>query len=744
MYRHRNYILTTLALFLLLCPATDIFASNLFHRTETAVSHKRNESFTAPKQQFHRSETAMLVTEQNFLSETMTGSLLDSVETFDHYDSLFLDKDKRQIGSNVATNDSVDITKYMMENRHRFQGESFSKDFKDHLYLFGGLGIKGISVPTGGIKFNPLTVVTFGIGKQIDKYHGLRFGVRYAQGYQQVYGNPLMQVGAQLDYLFDWSAYTRGYMPERKVSVSSILGLTTDFNNMKSQGHAMNYGGRMGLQVRFFTGPQGYVDVEPYVGMEKDNLGINKGAAAWRPYEITYGANVNFTYFLRNNLSSEAQAKYLAEDSRNRDYWRTPFFVEYGAGALFNFGDSRLSWSNSIGHMSQISVGKWISSAFGVKLSYAFSQTNWDEVFVKGDLMERIHDNTTRYHVTYGGVFGEAMINPLGFTRKYDYERSWGLYAMFGMGGVGRLNKYAEDNYHVRSTSYTAGVHIWKSLTRDLQVFVEPRYIHHVYHKKGANVFTGKIFSDDNINVSAGLTVNFRPQRLRYIQPEDSTYFPTKRSHWRIGGGAGMTLTLDRYTYDEGFQKFNWGATVFCNYDITPLHGVRLSVDFASRNNYTVERYKDIFEQSANSTAGSVYRFNKRNLMGGYLGFGYDLNLLEAFSGYNPDRRWHLHFYVGPALAGMYTYTTDVVYHRTPDHLSSAENPDYTLEHEKKIKMRLGGHAGLQLTYDFTQHLGIFLSPTFYAFKNMDLPFTVSLNQIHVLQNINLGLQYRF
>ena len=63
----------------------------------------------------------------------------------------------------------------------------------------------------------------------------------------------------------------------------------------------MSLEGHMGLQLRFFTGPQGYANIEPYVGLATDKMDLSQNQN-WRKIDVFYGVNFNYVYYIHNNL----------------------------------------------------------------------------------------------------------------------------------------------------------------------------------------------------------------------------------------------------------------------------------------------------------------------------------------------------------------------------------------------------------------------------------------------------------
>lgn len=71
------------------------------------------------------------------------------------------------------------------------------------------------------------------------------------------------------------------------------------------------------------------------------------------------------------------------------------------------------------------------------------------------------------------------------------------------------------------------------------------------------------------------------------------------------------------------------------------------------------------------------------------------------------------------------------------------ENHQYIIDDKMQKDNHIGANAGLNLSYDINHKMQLFLSPTFYVFKKLNLPESMTRDYM-LLQSLNLGVQYSF
>ena len=198
---------------------------------------------------------------------------------------------------------------FVMGHRYRAYGEEFTPKWHDHLFFQAGLGALQMVPPNDGYRFNALTMLQVGVGKQFNKLNSARVLFHGAWGYQQAKDRRFTNYGVRLEHLFNFSSYFAGYKPSRLMEMSTIFGIGAQYSrlsyknvmwektqladiaalekagdyeeaavireNMPKDLSGTSFEGHFGLQLRFFTGPQGYIHVEPYIGVATDKMDLS-------------------------------------------------------------------------------------------------------------------------------------------------------------------------------------------------------------------------------------------------------------------------------------------------------------------------------------------------------------------------------------------------------------------------------------------------------------------------------------
>jgi len=560
----------------------------------------------------------------------------DSDVVYDQYDSLyFLDKDKVKKGKNLATAE-FNASNYILEKRVRDYGDTVGVNFKKLWYVQIGLGASQIPPAKSTYKMNLLTQGQLGIGKLLNGYNSVRLSVDGGIGYFNNSNDLYLRIGGQLDYLFSFTNYIYGYKPTRTLDVSAVLGAGFH-HNMYEGGYSGTSSNtpeaHAGLQFKFFTGPQGYFALEPYAGIGHKNMDLS-GNGYWRQYDLFYGVNASFIYFLSNNMTPNEMAMYhlkktfkefTHEDSVKYEllknyHERAPWFIQTSAGAVGATGLKDVKFLRSVGHTETFAIGKWISSRFGLRASFVsrqitrqrdmfklqhssfYGQFSWESPYVR--------DN----HSVYQGFNVEAMINLGGFKENYNWDAPFGATLLFGLGAGTMTNYYTDDEcFKVNRTAdrnaasvqgitryifeynptqkvnsfsaeqYTAGFHLWAKLTQDLQLFLEPRWSYYMYKKAGSDIDLEK---DQEFSLQLGFTMNLRTKLHR--EHYDYQFEYDKKLYLGLGGGLNFEYTKGDYEWRNNMYNFN--GVAFVGYRFNKFHGLRFSVEMASFTQNSIEK----------------------------------------------------------------------------------------------------------------------------------------------------------
>ena len=176
----------------------------------------------------------------------------------------------------------------LMEGRYLPQGESFRKRSKwmRDLYLQVGVGAEKITPPSNEFEISTMPMVQLGAGKALNRLSSVRGMLHAAWGYQRDRDYSLHKFGLKAEYLYDLSSYFAGFNPTRLLNVSAILGVGGQYSKMEKES-GVSGEMHLGAQAKFFTGPNAYITLEPYVGFGTDQMDVS-GKNNWRGVDIFY------------------------------------------------------------------------------------------------------------------------------------------------------------------------------------------------------------------------------------------------------------------------------------------------------------------------------------------------------------------------------------------------------------------------------------------------------------------------
>lgn len=607
---------------------------------------------------------------------------------------------------------------YLMAHRYMANGEEFTPKWYDHVFLQAGLGMMQMMPPNDAYRFNALTMVQGGIGKQFNKLNSARLLFHGAWGYQQAKDRRFTNYGVRLEHLFHFSSYFGGYRPSRLLEVSTILGVgfqhsqlsyknimwekeqlsdiaalekAGDFEeaavlreNMPKDRSASSFEGHFGLQLRFFTGPQGYIHVEPYIGLASDDMDLSTNQN-WRKMDVFYGLNVNYTYYLQNNLSRAERLRYSRKlqshqliDSLHPSTWIQPWFLEFSNGP--SWMNANVGISESMGCNTTLSIGKWLSPVIGLRLSAVMQQATWSR---QGNLFN---------HCYYGGGRIEGLFNPLGFLKDFRWNKPFGFHLAGGI-EYGQVKRYETKALSTRYEAYHAALNLWWQPADGLRLFVEPHAAFYFYKIPYSNVSWNKQHRDKSIAVQVGISVATRSKvyQKRYFGEEKEE---DRRLPLTVGVAGGLHL-LSPTQHDDGDATVGLSAMGFVEYALTPLHGVRASFDYIP-----LKRHDAKHEESH-------YKIGLASL-------SYALNVGNLIWGHYP-RRFDFSLYMGPTV-------------------SVTPSRDF------------GVHAGGKVSARIVPHVSAFLEPTVYLIRSKKLSqlHLLHFRNFHLLETIHVGAQYEF
>ena len=406
------------------------------------------------------------------------------------------------------------------------------------------------------------------------------------------------------------------------------------------------------------------------------------------PTSLVYTRDGTYTNNLNIGVmySFDAFRNFLIRDDEGNPM-RRPLFLEYGIGPTF-MSKTPLKGFKTTGFDSKFLVGWWANSAVGIRGGAHVTNANWD----KGSFMG---DDVTLLIGTRGALF-DLLINPLGFVSHYDWNSPLG-FNVFGGYEIGHAKKTSagfvstfEGNYH----TFRVGGQLWAKLTNDLRLTFEPTF--------SAIKLSA---SDDNRHnqfaLNVGVSMLMRSKKFRDYDetlPEEKRYNLPLQGFF-VGGGFGWNNTIWRWKFSSQKGDLLKNAMAFAGYNFSTVHGVRVQGEWMR-------------EKMDNNEGAGIYTEHFNNVL---VSFDYQLNALNAISGFDPARRWNVYFYGGPTmLMGTGGF---------------------------KGALNIGGQVG----YSINRNLSLFYSHTVYRMPNGRYPHSQPFTKNGTFtNNLNIGLMYNF
>lgn len=674
----------------------------------------------------------------------------DPLDTLDEVDLQTLRDTSMITRRNLAKDTkAVNALDYVLDDRYTPIDHTFESHWYDHLYVGGSYGVEQIKPQADDFKFRTMSQVNLFVGKEFDKKNSLRLSAGGGWGYQRDRNLWLARIQTRLDYLYNLSTHFNGYNPARRMELSLLAGVGANISWMHNTTTEVAPEAHVGLQFKCFTGPLGTINVEPYVGLSGDQIDVS-GPRNWRKYDIFYGMNINYAFFLVDNLSKEARLKLLQSrlagerlvDPQTLEKWRTPWFIEASNGIVMSTSNT-IDFSRTVGHQTSLSVGRWLSPIMGFRLSAISRTTRWKEDEVTVGTATDTHLMAYNSHYLSGRV--EALFNPLGFAKTFRWDAPWGMYIAFG-GEIGLLTKYdSGGKMRHKSESYDLGLHLWHSLSRDLQVFVEPRYTHNVYTVPRDNGAVRTMHGDNNWGIDMGLTMLIRSERYKDHTEMDETqnYIYRDIHGFRVGLAGGISLLQRKGGYFTG-SGIDWNGMATLEYRFNHLHTARLHADFININSLLAGRYNDIHTapdgtEEIRNSGNALWKTTSHVL---FTALNYQVSLTNLCSGRLHNRQFELEVYGGPAIGFRLGDSRSIASPVAVDGTTSTLRP--AEDYEKKTLFGLD--VGMKLSTQVWKGISITLSPTVYLMgSTTSIPggYTVGNGKMHLYETINLGVQYK-
>lgn len=631
----------------------------------------------------------------------------------------------------------------VMEGRYIPRGDTFVKRprWLRNVFIQGGIGGEMITPPDHVWKISPMISGQIGFGKDFNKLHSVRVMFHAATGYLQTEEQTFTKLGGKLEYLYNLSSYFSGYNPSRLFGLSAIVGAGLSHSLMGDQ-KGTTFEGHVGAQFRFYTGPNAYISVEPYVGIGGDKIDLS-GNRNWRKADVFYGANVNLVYYLDNHLSPESKRR-LIDTRHNRNQlstdsllesWQQPWFAQITNGVSM-MNAPMVSQGATMGPELSVSIGRWLSPVVGLRGTVYTRSNVWRELPLENADGSQTGLKLSEHNIT-NGVRLEAMINPLGFLRKFYWDAPFGFY-LVGGAEYGWVEKTQSTPLSCSTFGWGGGINLWYQFESGMKVFLEPRIMHNEYKIPYTNKDWYKRYSDNYTTVNVGLAVELRDDKRYYIHSYEDEFVNNKLQKVKVGLAGGTHFVQIKQSNSAG-GKLGYNGLLFGEYHFDRMKSVRLGVEFVSMKRSGQTDFIDYNMDYPNQDNAPVQRKGMWNHKYQFLlispGFQIDLNYVSKR--YHPQR-YRLYLFAGPTIAYVLKYVHE---------LSELER--LKLHHEvepvgaDKVGMGFGGHVGLKLSCSITKHISAVLQPTVYFLGTTKMP-GIDFTKLKMMETINLGVQYSF
>ena len=629
---------------------------------------------------------------------------------------------------------------YVLERRYLPTGETFTRSLKDHLYIIAGLGGEGISAPDENWKMGTLLTYYLGAGKQFSELHSARVYFHGGTSYLHHKDLRFNKYSLRAEHLYGLSSYFSGYNPTRLLNVSSILGLGAQYSKLKDKS-GMSFEGHLGLQFCFYTGPQAYINIEPYLGVSTDNSDLSENRN-WRKADLFYGVNVNVIYYLKKNFSPESRMRAIQnrrpQDEMSGDSllmsWQQPWFVQFSNGlTMMNSPSVGMQTGSDV----TLAGGKWLSPVIGLRASLSSRNVTWHQQVTPADETSYHPEYVTNLKNTYLSARLEVLLNPLGFLKNFLWDSRFGLFLSAGY-EIGNLHKMQSEELRCSVDAVSLGLNLWYRLTNGLKVFLEPHFTHYNYHIPYSNVSWEKRYSDNQITLSAGLSVEMRDHERWGSHSYEYEYFNDRMHKVVVGVGSGTHFTQTTFENAKG-SNFGFNGILFGEYNFNRLFAARLGLEYVSLRRSNITDYIDYNmdnPEEGNSPVPQRGLWNhKYNLLA--ISPGFMSNLGQLFAGYQSSP-FRMYAFGGPSVFLLLNRKSSI-----DQEERVMENHKVDLNIPSKMAVSFGGHFGVKLIYQWKPRIAFHLTPTIYFLGSTDLP-GMNFTKLKFVETINLGVQYGF
>ena len=245
-------------------------------------------------------------------SDIASLKMLDPLDTLDEEDLQAMRDTMKMSRKNLARGTgAVNALDYSVRDFYKPKGYQYYKGLLQNLYYGVSMGYEQVLPQAENAPALNIIQVNGQVGTRLNKLNSLRLGFGAGWGYNYDRGLRLARFSGRLDYMHDITTHFEGYNSSRWLDVHALVGIGGNYTFFRGIGRKkFAPEAHTGAQLKIFTGPHAYLNVEPYIGIGGPQMDYDY-RRNWRGFDLFYGANLTYEFALNDNLSKAARVKFM-------------------------------------------------------------------------------------------------------------------------------------------------------------------------------------------------------------------------------------------------------------------------------------------------------------------------------------------------------------------------------------------------------------------------------------------------